>query len=105
MTSEYVLAYVPRKMKAMGVDDNYQLTFRDLIIKKATSLEIDATGQFYYLIAGFSPDISITSESGVYDVSSAIVNEMQHEHTGKITIQNRGSSNLFLHFIVVIPNN
>ncbi len=104
MTSEYVLAYVPRKMKAIGAED-YALSFRELPIKKTVTLEIDATNQFYFFVAGFSADITITSETGVYDLLDTTTNEMQHEHTGKIKIYNRGSGTVFLQFIVVIPNN
>jgi hypothetical protein len=104
MTSEYVLAYVPRKMKALGVNENYALSFRELPVKGTVTLVIEAVGQYYFLVAGFSPDISIESETGIYD-QTASTNELQHEHTGKITIQNRGSATIFLQFIVVIPNN
>ena len=92
-------------MKALGVNENYSLSFRELPVKKTVTIDIDATGQYYFFIAGFSTDISITSETGVYDLAATNLNELQHEHTGKIKILNRGSVTVFLQFIVVIPNN
>ena len=53
MTTEYVLAYVPRKMKELGAEDRYVLSFRDLTLKKNQKLEIKADGEYYYFVGGF----------------------------------------------------
>lgn len=104
MTTEFVLAYVSRKMRSEGVGENYALAFRELVIKGKQKIEIDAAGQFYYLVAGFSAFFSVTSENGVYDLSQTNTNEQAHEHFGKIVIENREDPTLLLQFIIAIPN-
>lgn len=105
MTTQYVLAYVPRKMKELGAEDRYVLSFRDLTLKNKQSLQIKADGEYYYFVDGFTSEIRITSETGVYDLLDDKINEMQHEHTGTLSIVNKGTNLLHLQFIVAIPKN
>lgn len=104
MTTDFVLAHLPHKMRELGVNDNYALTFRELVIPNKATVEINAPGQFYFLVGGFSNFFTITSEGGLYDLLSTSINEVAHEHTGKIKIVNREDPTLHLQFIVVIPN-
>lgn len=105
MTTDYVLAYVPRKMRELGVNENYALAFRELVIKPNGEITIDAQGQYYFFVGGFTSNVSIKSETGVYDLTISSINESIHEHTGKIKITSRTSEILHLQFVVVIPNN
>jgi|ERR1044072_2525574 hypothetical protein len=104
MTTDFVLAHLPHKMQELGVGDNYALTFRELVIKGKSTLQINAPGQFYFLVGGFSTFFTITSEGGLYDLTATNINEQAHEHSGKITIENREDPPIMLQFIVVIPN-
>ncbi len=105
MTTDYVLGYhVPQKMKDEGVSE-YVVSFRDLTLKKLQTIEIKAAGQYYYFVGGFSSEIRITSETGIYDLIDDKVNEMQHEHTTKLTIVNRSNGILHLQFVVVALKN
>jgi|GEM_PF-445131 len=103
MTSEFVLAYVARKMRELGVGDNYTLAFREMIVGKTETITISAPDHFYYLIDGFVPQLRITSDMGFYDLEEPGTNELQHEHTGTITISNKEIDPIRLQFIVAIP--
>jgi hypothetical protein len=103
MTTDFVIAYVRRKMKDEGHGNQYVLGFRELKLRNKEKVVINATGQYYYLVGGFSTDFTIASESGLYDLVTDKTNETQHEHTGKITITNKLDPILHLQFIVVTP--
>jgi hypothetical protein len=115
MTTEFVLAYVPRKMKELGFGNDYVLAFRELVVPDSVALEIDAQREYYFFIGKDAPSgggvigpisggpVRIESEMGVYDLSDTKLNEIVYEHTGKITISNASGSPAFLQFIVVIP--
>jgi hypothetical protein len=103
MTTDFVIAYVRRKMKEEGHGDKYLLAFREIKLRAKESIVIKAIGQYYYFVAGFTTDITIVSDTGVYDQVTDKTNEIQHEHTGKITITNKLNPILHLQFIVVTP--
>ena len=103
MTTDFVIAYVRRKMKEEGHGDKYVLGFRELKLRAKEQVVIAATGQYYYLVGGFTTDVTITSDLGVYDLVTDKTNEAQHEHSGKITITNKLNPILHLQFIVVTP--
>jgi hypothetical protein len=90
-------------MKVTGAGDNYLLSFRHLTLKANQTIVIKATGEYYYFVGGFSDEIKIISDTGAYDLLNVKLTEMQHEHTGKITIENKNAALLHLEFIVVIP--
>ncbi len=103
MTTDFVIAYVRRKMKEEGHGDKYLLAFREIKLRAKETIVIKATDQYYYFVDGFTADILIVSDTGVYDQVTNKINEMQHEHTGKITITNKINPILHLQFIVVTP--
>jgi hypothetical protein len=48
-------------------------------------------------------DISVRSETGIFDLAEFNVNEYQYEHQGTIKIRNYGMRAVHLRFIQVIP--
>lgn len=103
MTTEFALAYIARKMREKGVNDHYLLAFRHVVVKPNRKLEIPASGQIYLLVEGFTHLVRIESDNGVYDLLDAGLNELIHEHTGKITITNRSANYRSFAFVVAIP--
>ena len=54
MTTDFVIAYVRRKMKEEGHGDKYVLGFRELKLRAKEQVVIAATGQYYYPVTGKS---------------------------------------------------
>lgn len=106
MKTEFVMQYLPRKMRAMGIGDNYLLTYKDVTVKASGTVRIKASNMFFFFVEGFTDRVRITSESGVYDLTNETLNEQMHEHTGEIKIENRDDRViLHLEFIVAIIKN
>lgn len=102
MTTNFALEYIPRRMQELGVNNNYLLKFRHLVIQPNDIVVVDAYNE-YFLLVQAGNDLKVNSEFGVYDLFDTGINEQQYEHQGKITITN--TSKIFKHikFIQVIP--
>jgi hypothetical protein len=104
MTIALAIEYIPRRMRDLGFGDNYYIRFKHLIIQPITTIDIEADNQFYILVDEVT-DITITSDSGIYDLSDTRVNEQCYEHQGSIAIENQASQFKHVRFIQVIPKN
>lgn len=104
MTQALALEYIPRRMKELGVNDDYSIRFRHFMLKSEETIVIEADNQFFILTEE-TTSITITSEMGYYDLSEALSNEQSYEHQGTITLKNNSSYTVHLRFIQVIPNN
>lgn len=115
MKTELALTSIPRRMRELGYGDNYILHHRHLKVPADKEIKINAANEFYFLIEedaltfsssrydGADALFSVKSDSGTYDLSDKKVDEMQHEHTGAITVKNLTKIDLFIKFIQVIP--
>lgn len=103
MTVALALEYIPRRMKELGVGNEYSIRFRHFILASAEVLTIEADNQFFMLTEEAS-QVTILSEMGYYDISDALTNEQSYEHQGTITITNNSTYNVHLRFIQAIPN-
>ena len=102
MTINFALAYIPKKMLELGINDQYIIQFRHLVIQPNDILNINAYNEYYLLIQAGN-DLKVVSEFGIYDLFDATINEQQYEHQGKITITNPSDSIKYIKFIQVIP--
>ena len=102
MHPEFAITYIKRRMQELGHGDNYLLKYRHLVIPPAETIEVDADNDFYYLI-GHALNASISSATGVYDLADRALNELQHEHQGRITIVNKTKRQIALRFMQAIP--
>ena len=102
MTINLAIEYIPRRMKELGVGNNYHLRFRHLVLQPGEQLEIPAFNQLFILVEEVS-DISINSEFGAFDLSMGNTNEMHYEHQGQIKIKNYAVGINHVRFIQVIP--
>ena len=103
MTINLAIEYIPRRMKELGYGRNYHLRFRHLVIPAGEKIEIDAYNQIYLLVEE-AEDISIQSDSGIFDFSLANIDEFQYEHQGLINIENQSTQVRHVKFIQVIPH-
>lgn len=103
MTLEYAIYFIPRRMRELGfARRDYYDYFRHLLLQPNETREIAAYNQIFFLVED-SPDVTIRSELGIYDLSAINANEMQYEHQGAITLQNQTNTIKHLRFIQVIP--
>jgi|SRR5665213_1220020 len=102
MTTDIALFMIPRDMRDLGFkDDNYIADFVDYCSHAATSVELNAENEFYYLI-GEPQGVTISSQFGVFDLSDTGINKQQHIHQGKITIRNNTKKVMQVKFLQVI---
>jgi len=104
MNIALAIEYIPRRMKDIGVGDDYYLRFRHFVLEANQTLELDAHNQFFLLIDDNS-DLSISSDFGFYDITYPNTNEQTYEHQGLIIITNYSSTLNHVRFIQIIPKN
>ena len=102
MTTNFALEYIPRRMQELGVNNNYLLKFRHLVIQPNDKVIVDAYNE-YFLLVQAGNDLKVNSEFGVYDLFDTGINEQQYEHQGKITITNTSKILKHIKFIQIIP--
>lgn len=102
MTIQYALEHIPRMMRELGVNDNYFLKFRHLVIRPNDKTTIDSYGEYYFLVEAGS-DLRVKSEFGDYDLLDNAIREQRYEHQGKIIITNPSDGYKHIKFIQVIP--
>lgn len=104
MNIALAIEYIPRRMKDIGVGDNYYLRFRHFVLEPSETIELDAHNQFFLLIDDNS-DLSISSDFGFYDITYPNTNEQTYEHQGNIIITNYSPTLNHVRFIQIIPKN
>lgn len=102
MTIQYALEQIPRTMRDLGVNDNYLLKFRHLVIPPNDSTTIDGYSEYYFLVQAGN-DLQVKSEFGDYDLLDNGIREQRYEHQGKIIITNPSDGYKHIKFIQVIP--
>lgn len=103
MTIEIALEYlIPQRMEELGIGKNYGVRMEHLVLQPSEVKIISAYNQFYFL-GEDADNVSISSETGVFDLSLRNINKMQYEHQGEITIKNYSSTINHLRFVQVIP--
>ena len=100
MTIAFALEYLQRNM----CDCDYSLRFRHLVLQPRETRKLLAHNQSILLIEP-SCDVRVESDTGIYDVSEDLTNELQYEHNGDILIINHSIFLNHIRFIQVIPKN
>jgi hypothetical protein len=104
MTIALAIEYIPRRMKDLGVGNEYYLRFRHLVIPANQTVTLEADNQFFILVEE-PKDVSIRSDAAHFDLSDFNLNEQDYEHQGTILINNYSSNVTHVRFIQVIPIN
>lgn len=105
MNLAFALDFIPRRMSELGFGEDYITRYRHVLVEDKTVLTINANNQFMYFISPEEMNLSIRSKRGVFSLSDYSINEQQHEHSGKIEINNQTGQNLYVLFVQVIPKN
>ena len=96
--------YVRQRMSEHG-HANYLLRHRHFILEPNSTLKIDGQGELYVLVGEPAPWVRITSLLGTYDTSIDTTNELNHEHTGVITLENTSSLQAPIQLLQATPKN
>lgn len=90
------------KMKELGVGENYIIRYRHIRLDPQEKKGLKGENHLYILI---KPDdlVKVKSKTGIYDMSDAGINEMQHLHSGLIEIENGSKGRIDVKFLQVIP--
>lgn len=104
MTIGFALDYIPRIMKARGIE-NYLTYFRHIQVEGRTAQTKIAAGNHFYLFIPSEEieEIIIESKLGKYALEDDSLNELQYEHTGNIIITNNNRFPQYIRFIQVVP--
>jgi len=100
MTEQFILEYIPRRVRGLGYH-KYHLRYKDLNIPPSATIVFAAYNELYFVV-GDPQDISIESSYGVYDTSGDPTASNVHEHRGEITVSNRGDEARRVKFVQVI---
>ena len=100
MSKEFILAYIPQRVKQLGFT-NYHIRYRDFFIASKSSQSIDAWNELYFIV-GEPQDILIDSDYGQYNTTISAQAENTYQHKGAITISNTADSGRRVKFVQVI---
>lgn len=89
------------KMREKKAED-YILRFRHIRLDSGEKRIISADNQ-WYIVLEKAYYISVKSKAGIYDWRDQSLREMQHVHTGKITLENAYKTSTTVKFLQVIP--
>lgn len=103
MTINLALEYIARRMRELGHGDSYSIQFRHFVLKSKAKIKVHAQNQLFILIEP-SESIAVKSDTGVFDLTTENVNELQYEHQGEIRLRNYTIITQHARFIQVIPN-
>ena len=89
------------KMRELNVED-YVFRFRHLRLDSLEVREISAENELFIMLERM-PFFIIKSKAGIFDLRDTALREIQHVHTGKITITNTIAQSMIMMFLHVIP--
>lgn len=89
-------------MCELGYGSSYTIRFRHLVLQPSEKREVQAQNQLMILIEPYC-DVKIESDTGVFDLSEDLVNELQYEHSGALKVTNHSFFISHIRFIQIIP--
>lgn len=106
MTEEIAIAVVKKRMQERGyAEEDYCISYKQFVLQGEEVLEIGAYGAEWYMLTKEVDSVKITSDMGMYDLTSILTNELLYEHEGNIRIENYSSDMVYVPMIQVTPMN
>lgn len=102
MTIDTAIEILKGRMKDRGYGENYYLQIRHLVLQAGETREVNAYNQVWILVDE-SNDISVSGETGVYDLALENINELAYEFQGSVRITNYANGITHLRFAAGIP--
>jgi hypothetical protein len=106
MNTAFILDIIPKRMKEMGFGEDYRLEHRTIRVQTGTPFILKAWNSWVWFPSeGLTNNrnLSIESNFGSLVTLNPIYVQQQHEHTGKITIQNMDGSLTYVVMIMATP--
>lgn len=100
MSEEFILQYIPERVRQLGYR-KYHLRYRDVTILPLASQTFRAYNELW-LIVDDPPGLVVESDYGIYDSTGDYISDNTHEHKGEINITNPDGENKRIKFIQVI---
>ena len=102
MTINLAIEYIPRRMHELGYNKNYHIRFHHFVLRASEIRTIEAYNEIYLLVEE-AEDVSVESQSGLFDLSEPNISELQYEHSAFITITNQSNATRHVRSIQIIP--
>lgn len=101
MFETIAIAIAKSKMNEQGVEE-YILRHRHIRLDSLRDRIIDAHNEWYILLD--QPTfVKVQSKAGIYDLQDIALREIQHVHTGRITLTNSANESATVEFLQLIP--
>jgi hypothetical protein len=101
MNEATAIEIAKNKMQEQNVND-YVIRFRHIRLDSQEVRTISADNE-WYIVAERSPFIIVKSKAGIYDFRDTALREIQHVHTGAMTVTNSINQSFTIKFIQLIP--
>lgn len=101
MTETLAIEIAKSKMQEQDVKE-FVLRYRHIRLDSDQRRTLSADNEFYIIVERM-PLIVVKSKAGVYDLQDESLREIQHVHTGKITLINTVAQSMEMKFLQVIP--
>lgn len=101
MTEALAIEIAKSKIRELDVKE-FVLRYRHIRLDGDQRRTLSADNEFYIIVARM-PLLIVTSKAGVYDLQDESLRELQHVHTGKITLINTVAQSMEVKFLQVIP--
>jgi hypothetical protein len=102
MTFDFALEYIPGRMNELGYENGYHLRLKYINLAPNEIRVLEAYNQLI-LVVIVGNNMKVESDMGVIDYSDNNLRNYEFEHTGLVTITNKGEAYSTLQFIQVIP--
>lgn len=100
MSEQFILAYIPYRMKQLGVT-NYYIKYKHMLIPGLADWTIPAYNDLYFVVDQ-PPFIIVESDYGIFSPLNFYNVDNTYEHRGEISIRNINEPNQRVKFIQVI---
>lgn len=100
MTEQFILQYVPERIKQLGYTA-YHLRYHDWVLPGQSKKHITAYNELYFIVED-PVGMVVESDYGWYDSTGDMLEANIHQHRGEIIITNPGSERRRIKFIQVI---
>lgn len=101
MTEALAIEIARSKIRELDVKE-FVLRYRHIRLDSDQRRTLSADNEFYIIVARM-PLLIVKSKAGVYDLQDESLRELQHVHTGKITLINTVAQSMEVKFLQVIP--
>lgn len=103
MTPELAHDFICRRMRELGFENKYYTRFRHIVLQPS-EIRNEKAFHSYFVLTEEPDNVSVKSQSGLFDLGNTNLNELQYEHQGQIKIKNTSDAVVArVRFIQVTP--